>query len=127
MESSLWGWKLFSGILGILAGIVVLQHPIWSAILVSAILVIFLAAQAIVSGGAYLVMAFQGGGWGIGTLGALNIILGLVLLFQPPDRGCVPTVHPRRFCSCWRYCRHRVAFNLRGDSSAQEAGEARTT
>jgi uncharacterized membrane protein HdeD (DUF308 family) len=28
-------------------------------------------------------MAFQGGGWGIGTLGALNIILGLVLLFNP--------------------------------------------
>jgi uncharacterized membrane protein HdeD (DUF308 family) len=83
IDSSLWGWKLVSGILGILAGIVVLQHPVWSTVLVPAILVIFLGIQAIISGGASLVLAFQGGGWGVGILGVLNIVLGLVLLFNP--------------------------------------------
>ena len=83
IDSSLWGWKLFSGILGIIAGIVVLQHPIWSTLLVPAVLVIFLGIQAIISGGASLVLAFQGGGWGMGILGVLNIILGLVLLINP--------------------------------------------
>jgi uncharacterized membrane protein HdeD (DUF308 family) len=83
IDSSLWGWKLFSGILGIIAGIVVLQHPIWSTLLVPAVLVIFLGIQAIISGGASLILAFQGGGWGMGILGVLNIILGLVLLINP--------------------------------------------
>jgi uncharacterized membrane protein HdeD (DUF308 family) len=83
IDSSLWGWKLVSGILGIIAGLVVLQHPLWSTILLPAILVIFLGIQAIVSGGASLILAFQGGGWGMGILGVLNVILGLVLLFNP--------------------------------------------
>jgi uncharacterized membrane protein HdeD (DUF308 family) len=83
IDSSLWGWKLFSGVLGIIAGIVVLQHPLWSTLLVPAVLVIFLGIQAIISGGASLVLAFQGGGWGMGILGVLNIVLGLVLLINP--------------------------------------------
>jgi uncharacterized membrane protein HdeD (DUF308 family) len=31
VESSSWGWKLLGGIIGILAGLVVLQHPVWSS------------------------------------------------------------------------------------------------
>src|SRR5215212_91372 len=68
VDNSLWGWKLLAGILGILAGILVLQHPLWSTLLVPAILVIFLGIQAMISGGASLVLAFQGGGWGAGLL-----------------------------------------------------------
>jgi uncharacterized membrane protein HdeD (DUF308 family) len=82
IDGSLWGWKLVSGILGILAGIVVLQHPVWSTVLVPAILIIFLGIQAIVTGGVSLVLAFQGEGWGVGILGVLSIVLGLVLLFN---------------------------------------------
>jgi uncharacterized membrane protein HdeD (DUF308 family) len=82
IDSSLWGWKLVGGVLGILAGIVVLQHPLWSTLLVPAILVIFLGIQAIVTGGVSLVMAFQGEGWGVGILGVLSIVLGLILLFN---------------------------------------------
>jgi uncharacterized membrane protein HdeD (DUF308 family) len=37
IDTSLWGWKLVGGALGILAGIVVLQHPLWSSVLVPAI------------------------------------------------------------------------------------------
>jgi uncharacterized membrane protein HdeD (DUF308 family) len=29
-----------------------------------------------------LIQAFQGGGWGIGILGALSIVFGLILLFN---------------------------------------------
>src|SRR3954452_6729029 len=34
IDHSLWGLKLALGILGLIAGIVVLQHPLWSAIAV---------------------------------------------------------------------------------------------
>lgn len=83
VESSLWGWKLLAGILGVLAGIVVLQHPIWSTLLLPAIYVIILGVQGIILGGTSLVVAFRGGGWGTGVLAALSIILGIVLLLNP--------------------------------------------
>src|SRR5829696_5228753 len=82
LDSSLWGWKLIAGALGILAGIVVLQHPVWSSVLVPAIYIIILGIQGLILGGVNLVMAFRGEGWGIGILGALSIVFGLVLLFN---------------------------------------------
>src|SRR5215208_4925142 len=82
LDTSLWGWKLIAGALGIVAGIVVLQHHVWSSVLVPAIYVIILGIQGLVLGGVNLVMAFRGEGWGIGILGALSIVFGLVLLFN---------------------------------------------
>ena len=82
IDSSSWGWKLIGGILGILAGILVLQHPLWSTALVPAVYVIILGIQGIVAGGVSLVMAFQGEGWGVGILGVLSIIFSLILLFN---------------------------------------------
>jgi uncharacterized membrane protein HdeD (DUF308 family) len=82
VDSSLWGWKLVAGVLGLLAGIVVLQHPLWSTLLLPAVLVIILGLQGIMSGGASLVMAFQGGGWGMGILGVLSLVFGIILLLN---------------------------------------------
>ena len=82
LDSSLWGWKLIAGALGILAGIVVLQHPVWSSVLVPAIYIIILGIQGLILGGVNLIMAFRGEGWGIGILGALSLVFGLVLLFN---------------------------------------------
>jgi uncharacterized membrane protein HdeD (DUF308 family) len=83
VDSSLWGWKLLAGIVGVLAGLVVLQHPLWSTLLLPAVYVIILGIQGIILGGTGLVMAFRGGGWGSGVLGVLSIILGIVLLLNP--------------------------------------------
>ena len=127
IDSSLWGWKLVSGILGILAGIVVLQHPVWSSILIPAILVIFLGIQAIISGGAGLVLAFQGGGWGRGILGVLNIILGLVLLFNPLIGVAVLPLMLGSISLIGGLSAIVIAFKMRGGSAAQEAGEPRRT
>ena len=82
IDNSLWGWKLIGGVLGILAGIVVLQHPLWSSVLVPAVYVIIFGIQGLISGGVGLVLAFSGGGWGAGILGVLSIVLGIVLLFN---------------------------------------------
>ncbi|MEJ2212038.1 MAG: DUF308 domain-containing protein, partial [Anaerolineae bacterium] len=64
LDHSAWGWKLFMGALGILAGLVVMRHPIASALVVPSILVLLLGIQGLVMGGISLVLAFRGGGWG---------------------------------------------------------------
>jgi len=83
LDSYLWGWKLVGGILGILAGILILQYPLWATVLVPGVYIIVLGIQGLVLGGVTLVTAFQGEGWGVGILGLMSIVLGLVLLFNP--------------------------------------------
>ena len=80
IDSTAWGWKLLVGILGIVAGFVVLQHPLWSTLLVPTVLVIVIGVQGLLLGIFQLVLAFRGGGWGIGVLGILSILIGVFLL-----------------------------------------------
>jgi len=75
-----WGWKLFSGILGVIAGILILNHPLWAALLVPATLVWLLGIFGIVMGCISLFQAFKGAGWGVGALGVLSIIFGIYLV-----------------------------------------------
>jgi uncharacterized membrane protein HdeD (DUF308 family) len=82
LDHSAWGWKLFMGVLGILAGIVVMRHPIASALVVPSILILLLGIQGLVMGGISLVLAFRGGGWGAGILGALSILFGIILIMN---------------------------------------------
>jgi uncharacterized membrane protein HdeD (DUF308 family) len=80
LDSSLWGWKLLAGILGIIAGIIVIQHPVWSPVIVGSTLVILLGIQGIIYGGVGLFQAFKGAGWGAGILGGISILFGIYLL-----------------------------------------------
>lgn len=82
MDSADWGWKLVGGILGILAGLIVLQHPLWSPLVIGATLIIILGVQGLIVGVIGLVQAFRGAGWGAGIIGAVSILIGLLLLFN---------------------------------------------
>jgi len=83
VDSSLWGLKLAAGVLCILAGILVLRHPMWSGVLVPTVLVFYIGFLSIFQGGIGIYLAFRGGGWGIGVLGALGILFGLILVSNP--------------------------------------------
>jgi uncharacterized membrane protein HdeD (DUF308 family) len=75
-----WYWSLLIGILGIIAGLLVLQHPIWSTLVVGATLTIMLGVWALMMGILYLIKGFQGDGvWSI-ILGVVDIIIGIWLL-----------------------------------------------
>ena len=80
MDSSMWGWKLFSGIIGILAGIAIINYPLWASVLVPTVLVWVFGFFGIMIGVIGLIQAFQGAGWGAGILGILSILFGLLLL-----------------------------------------------
>lgn len=83
IDSTAWGWKLFAGIIGILAGFIIIEYPLWSTLLVPTTFVLVIAVFAIIIGLINLVHAFQGAGWGKGILGVLSILLGIVLLARP--------------------------------------------
>lgn len=83
VDSTLWGWKLFSGLLGILAGIVVIQHPIWSTFLIPTTVIIVIAIAGILIGVMRVIAGFMGAGWGAVIVGILSAIFGLILLGFP--------------------------------------------
>jgi uncharacterized membrane protein HdeD (DUF308 family) len=76
-----WGWNLFMGIIGILAGYVLLDAgAVGRTFAFGWTIVIILGIQGLIMGIISLIEAFQGGGWGPGIIGALSIIFGLLLL-----------------------------------------------
>ena len=82
-KSTHWGWLLLYGVLGIIAGIVVLQHPLLATVFIAGLLVIFLGVAGVIMGIVNLIRAFKGGGWGIGVLGVIDFIIGILLLTSP--------------------------------------------
>jgi uncharacterized membrane protein HdeD (DUF308 family) len=78
-----WGWKLCMGILGIILGIAVIQHPLVSTILVPTGLVFAVGFMGMAIGILEVIAAFRGAGWGTGILGAFSFLLGLILVMNP--------------------------------------------
>jgi len=82
IDSTAWGWKLFVGIVGIIAGYVLIEHPIGGTVTVAVTFTVVLGLQGIIMGIVQIIQGFQGGGWGIGILGGLSVVIGVWLLLN---------------------------------------------
>lgn len=80
IDHSMWGWKLFIGLISIVAGGYILSYPIVAALVLPKVFVLVLGFWGLMYGIILLIMAFRGGGWGAGILGALGIIFGIALI-----------------------------------------------
>jgi uncharacterized membrane protein HdeD (DUF308 family) len=69
------GWKLFTGVVSILAGLIVLMYPVAAAVALPKVFTLVLGILGLIYGVILLIIAFQGGGWGAGVLGVLSIIV----------------------------------------------------
>jgi uncharacterized membrane protein HdeD (DUF308 family) len=78
-----WIWSLLIGIVGILAGLSVIKHPLLAAIGVPTAIVIILGVQGLIMGVLEIVGAFAGGGIGSFILGAIYIVVAILLLGSP--------------------------------------------
>jgi uncharacterized membrane protein HdeD (DUF308 family) len=78
-----WGWTAIRGLLGLVAGLVVIRHPLWSTVIVGASLIAIVGIIGICLGIAVIVRAMsQNGRWASSILGVADIVLGLILLFN---------------------------------------------
>lgn len=91
-----WGWKLFWGIISIVAGWYLLGNLILGTAILLWVYVLILGFQGLIIGIVQIVQAFQGAGWGRGILGAISLLLGgwiVYLAFQKPGViGVLPWV-----------------------------------
>jgi len=87
IDRTQWGWKLALGILGIFAGLVVLdamsKAPLAATVGLAAIWVFVIGIQGVIYGGIEIIQAFQGAGWGVGILGVISLLFGFFLMFNP--------------------------------------------
>jgi uncharacterized membrane protein HdeD (DUF308 family) len=79
-DHTAWGWKLFMGIVSIIAGGTILMYPVAAGVALPRIFVLILGLWGLMEGTVLLIMAFKGGGWGAGILGVVMIIFGFILI-----------------------------------------------
>jgi uncharacterized membrane protein HdeD (DUF308 family) len=89
IDHTMWGWKLFIGIISIGAGLYIISYPVVAAVALPKIFVLVLGIWGLMYGIILLIMAFRGGGWGAGILGAIGIIFGIILMvnYSRPGMG----------------------------------------
>ena len=88
-DKTAWGWKLFMGIVSILAGSAILTYPVASALALPKIFVLVLGIWGLFYGIILLINAFRGAGWGAGSLGVLGLVFGGILIvnYSVPRMG----------------------------------------
>jgi uncharacterized membrane protein HdeD (DUF308 family) len=86
-----WGWKLFIGIVSIIAGGYIIMHPIIAGIELPSIFVLVLGIWGVIKGALMIVMAFKGGGGAYAILGIFAVFFGIVLIvaYTVPGVGYV--------------------------------------
>jgi uncharacterized membrane protein HdeD (DUF308 family) len=89
VDHTMWGWKLFVGLISTVAGMSILMYPIAAAMSLPKIFALVLGIWGFMYGITLLIMAFRGGGWGAGILGALGIVYGMALManYTMPGMG----------------------------------------
>jgi uncharacterized membrane protein HdeD (DUF308 family) len=78
-----WGWKMLVGILGILAGVIVLIYPLYSAVLIPTIYAIIIGVEGLVIG-AHPVIAALGFVLLIAVLAVIGGIAAVILALRMP-------------------------------------------
>lgn len=76
------GWKILSGVTGILIGLLVFIYP-FSPFVILAFLIMIVGTASIIYGLIRLGWALKGGGIGMAVLGLLTIAVGILLLLNP--------------------------------------------
>ena len=82
-----WGWKLFSGIVGLLAGGWILVYPVYAAIALPRIFLLIIGIWGLFHGAQLLFVSLRARAWGSVVLGAIVVVFGLILMANYDEVG----------------------------------------
>ena len=82
-----WGWKLFMGIVGILAGGWILVYPVYAAVALPRIFVLIIGIWGLFHGVEMLFIGFRARAWGSVILGLITLVFGLILIANYDEAG----------------------------------------
>jgi uncharacterized membrane protein HdeD (DUF308 family) len=77
------GLKIFLSVINILAGLVILLYPLYSAVFLLSFFAIFIGFWGLFIGGVHLFQAYKTRDGGNGVLGIISIIFGIIILVFP--------------------------------------------
>ena len=77
------GWKIFLSIVNILAGIIILLYPLYSAVFILSFFAIFIGFWGLFIGAVHLFQAYKTKDGGNGVLGVISMIFGIIILIYP--------------------------------------------
>ena len=86
-DHTAWGWKLFIGIVSILAGGWILVYPVYAALTLPRIFVLVLGIWGLFHGIELLFIGFRARAWGSVILGLITLIFGLILIANYDEAG----------------------------------------
>jgi uncharacterized membrane protein HdeD (DUF308 family) len=82
VDRTAWGWRLFTGLLSIFAGIYIIGSPLLGTAIVVGVATLILGINGMLIGVVDIIKAFQGAGWGKGLLGVLSLVVGAYIAFN---------------------------------------------
>ena len=77
------GLKIFLSVVNILAGIIILLYPLYSAVFILSFFAIFIGFWGLFIGAVHLFQAYKTKDGGNGLLGVISMIFGIVILVYP--------------------------------------------
>jgi uncharacterized membrane protein HdeD (DUF308 family) len=87
-RTDMW-WKLFVGVIGLAAGVIVLANPVESAAVLGSTIAIILGILGILIGVVSVIGSFRGGGFGALVFGIISALIGLLFVFNPLSTASV--------------------------------------
>lgn len=77
------GLKIFLSVVNILAGIIILLYPLYSAVFILSFFAIFIGFWGLFIGAVHLFQAYKTKDGGNGVLGVISMIFGIIILIYP--------------------------------------------
>ncbi|MEI7815422.1 MAG: DUF308 domain-containing protein [Coriobacteriia bacterium] len=82
VDRTAWGWRVFTGLLSIVAGGFIIGNTLLGAVAFLAAATLILGINGMLIGVVDIIKASQGAGWGKGLLGALSLVVGAYIAFN---------------------------------------------
>jgi uncharacterized membrane protein HdeD (DUF308 family) len=85
VDRTAWGWRVFTGLLSIIAGGYIVGNVLLGTAAVVLTATLLLGINGMIIGVADIVKAFQGAGWGKGLLGVFSLAIGAYITLNLPQ------------------------------------------